>query len=138
MNNLISKLSKNEDFVLGGMSNIRENISSRKHLVKSGIMPFPTDYLTFLKKINGVCSPSSRVFGIELEEKNSANDAIRQNEKLNRHDKNKVVVLGYNMFDYLVFDNNTNYYQLRDKEDDAVIHIFNNFEDAVSTLLGVL
>lgn len=130
-------LQQQDELVLGGKSDSQKNISARKALFEKGVLPFPPDYLIFLKEVNGIKGDDVRIFGIDADEKNSLNDAVYQNLKLNRSDKDKVVVLGYNVFDYLVYDSAENTYQFRDKEDDAIVSVFGDFETASKALLGL-
>ena len=134
---LIKQLQEQDDLVLGYRTDVRKNINARKSLFENGVFPFPKEYLSFLKEINGIKGDDARVFGIDADEKSSFNDAVVQNIKLNRQDKDKVVVLGYNVFDYLVYDSGTKEYQFRDKEDDVIVSVFGDFETSVMALLGI-
>lgn len=137
MKEFIEKLKSQKNLCLGEKADVHNNIAARKYLADEGMQVFPDEFFLFVKYINGILGDGSRLYGIDPEEKNSTNDAVYQNERLNRADKDKVAVLGYNTFDYLVYDGEANEYQLRDKADDVIVNSYDNLQAAITVLLGI-
>jgi hypothetical protein len=137
MKEFVNKLRAQNNLCLGFKADARNNIAARKYLAEQGMAVFPDDFFSLVKYVNGIFGDGCRVYGIDPEEKHSVNDAVFQNEDSDRKDKNKISILGYNIFDYLVYDSSVNKYQFRDKIDDVIVQSFDNIKSAITILLGI-
>ncbi len=112
MMNLINTLKKNGYEVQEGPFTKRNVIETQKELVKSGYPFLPIEFLTFLQSYNGLRGEDSAVLGIDPRDKGL--DIVVFNEI---HNGSKdMVILGYDDFCFLVYDERQKDYFLVDRE----------------------
>lgn len=138
MKDIIEKLSSGKKVFLGGKADVRHNIDARKYLAEQGMAIFPDEFFLLVKYINGMRDDSSQIYGI-LPNGSSLGieDAVRENEHLNRPDGATISVLGHTAFDYLVYDTVDKQYQLRDRVTDEISSCFSSLSQALSRIFHV-
>jgi len=90
----------------------KDVIESQKELVKKGYPFLPLEFIGFLKSYNGLRGEDSAVLGIAPKDKSL--DIIVFNEIHNESDD--MVILGYDEFCFLVYDEQQKDYLLVDRE----------------------
>jgi len=134
---LTDKLHGHIGINCGGKADVRDNIDARKYLTASEMAVFPDEFFSLVKYANGIKTDFAEIYAIDPLENTGFTDAVRQNERLDRQDQQTVAVLGETCFDYLVFDTESNQYQLRDKEDDMTLTRFGNLAEAILYILKI-
>ncbi len=134
---LVNNLRDKNNLQCGDRADVYNNIDAKHYLKANGIGVFPNEYFLFIKYINGIISDDGFLWGVMPNTGYGFEDAVSRNEKLNRKDKYNVVVLGSNSLDWLVYDIDSQQYQMRSKKNDDVIHRFFNLVDAVSFMFKV-
>lgn len=137
MQEIVDKIKAKPGLHLGSKADVRKILDCKKYIEEEGIAPLPDDYSLFIKYINGLVSDVVRIYGIMPDTKIGLSDIAAKNEELNRVDKSKVLVLGHNVFDWLVYDWEQKEYQARDLGDGFIIEHFSNLENALKYFLGI-
>ncbi len=132
MKDLVDKLKASGMTVMGGRADVHHNIDARKYLAEEEMAVFPDEYFSLVKYSNGLRSDKGELYAIlPLDDNRNFKDAVRMNEELDREDYDTVSVLGETSYDYLVYDNATTQYQLRDKIKDDVVYSFSSIIQAI-------
>ncbi len=115
-----------------------EGIDARKVLIykiemkRSRLAELPDDFANFLKECNGVRGSGCEIFAVNPD--GPFSDLIHENLK-NAMADTGALILGYNDFDYLVYDSEAVLYQLRDKNDMALNGNYADWDSAAAALL---
>lgn len=137
MQDLVDKIKQKDGLRLGSKADVRKILDCKKHLEDENIAPIPDDYSLFIKYINGIYSDAIQVYGVSPETNKGFKDLLLKNEELDRADKYKVLVIGQNIFDWLVYDWEQKEYQTRDLSDGFVIERFPDIKTAFGYFLGL-
>lgn len=135
MKELAEILHSAAGFCCGGKADVHNNIDARRYLKEANMAMLPDEFFSLVKYVNGVKSDFGELFAIDPSEQSGFSDAVRTNESLQLPDAQTVAVLGKNTFDYLVYDNVTQKYQLRDCEDGQIMSSYGDLATAVKVLL---
>lgn len=88
----------------------------------------PKDYCLLVKYANGLHSPLATIFGIMPE---TISDIVSANEDNQMFDKNNYLILGYNNFDWLVYNQQENCYQTYDKHDYVLLDTYADLKTVI-------
>lgn len=115
---------------------VKDVILAQKDLVKRGYPFLPTAFLEFLQCYNGLSANDSAILGIPPLI-DSRLDIIKYNREFNRDAA--LVILGYDDFGFLVYNQLLNCYQLVDKDGNMVLEEFadDELEYALISVLHV-
>ena len=106
-------------------------ITVQKALAKEGYPLLPMEFVDFLKICNGARADACAILGVEPED--SLLDIVSFN-KLHNSSQSKVI-LGYDDFAFLVYDDNRALYLLIDREDGEELDDFKDISYALSSIL---
>ena len=95
-----------------------------QNLSESPYNIIPSEFISLVENINGIVGDCGVIFGLNCDCGYGFEDVIDVNTKLNRPDRDKVVVLGRNNFDLLVYNSANSGYEMRDRSNDCVRHRF--------------
>ncbi len=138
MKDVVEALRKSKKVFLGGKADVHHNIDARKYLAEQGMAVFPDEFFLLVKYINGMRDDSAQIYGILPEGSDlGLEDAVRENERLDRRDMDHVSVLGETIFDYLVYDAQDKQYQLRDRETDEICACFSSLPQALRRIFCI-
>lgn len=114
----------------------KDVITAQKELVRDGFPFLPLDFVAFLQKVNGVSGVDSAILGIPPTA-NEQLDILAFNMIFNQ--TADMVILGYDDFNFLVYNHSLNIYQLIDREDNIVVEEFkqNELKYALNSILHV-
>lgn len=115
MSELVELVIESEDLVCGDGIESRKLAIYNMELTKNGLPALPADFCGFLEECNGVLGDGISVFGANPEAPFA--DILSENIKLNLEEKADLLVLGFDDFDYLVFNARDNLFQLIEKID---------------------
>ncbi len=133
MKEIIEQLKSGKNIDCNQPANVYDNIKAREFLSQNQLAVFPEDYFLFIKYINGIKNETSELYGVFAEDYTGVfTNAVTTNSSLDRADKQYISILGHTHFDYLVYDNISQQYQLRDKTDNVVIVSFSKIANAVA------
>ena len=137
MNNIIEKIQHHTDFATTNPCS-KQDITTRLLLLKTTDIALPPlEYLQFLQKINGVKSFDACIYGCYEKSNSNFIDFLDKNILLDRSDKMRIITLGENTMDYLVYNKNNEVYETRDLNTDQVTFTFKTLEDALSYFLAI-
>lgn len=103
----------------------------KEYLKNEGKCELPADYVTLLRYVNGAFSDNVYLFGVQPENWPGLDDIIEQNEQYNSDFSGDILFLGANDFDWLVYDAQTQNFQIRSRVYGDIVRIFPDFESAV-------
>ncbi len=115
-----------------------EGVDARKVLIykiemkRKGLVELPDDFADFLKDCNGVRGSGCEIFAVNPE--GPFSDIIQENLRQNMAGTGGLV-LGYNDFDYLIYDAETGAYQICDKDDMENSAVYADWDSAAAALL---
>lgn len=115
---------------------VKDVIEAQKELVlKSGVF-LPLSFIAFLKVCNGLEGADSAVLGIPPV-KNERLNIINFNAQ--RDLPEKTLILGYDDFCFLVYDDHDKLYKLTDKETGMILESFEEtkWEDALLSIIHI-
>lgn len=135
MEEFLEEIRSNKMIRTAPKADVRNIISCKNNLKENHIVVFPEDYTSFVKNINGIVGDSISLYGVCPDSKLGFSDIAEENSSLTKFDKNRFIVLGYNKYDYLVYDEEEKAYQARDQFDGIVFERFRDISSAVSYLL---
>ena len=106
----------------------------QKKLVANGFDFLPTEFVAFLKKMNGVMGDASCILGIPPVQ-NKLLDIWRFNQSM--HLPNHAVVLGFDDFAYLLYDAAQKQYRLLSRDLQTTLETFekDEWEDALRSII---
>ena len=136
MEKFLNLLAQNKYLHKEGSLAVKDVILTQKKLVKRGYPFLPLEFLKFLQHYNGVSANDSAILGIPpLAE--SKLDIVKYNREFN--DDASLVILGYDDFGFLVYNQTQNCYQLVDKGGNMVLEEFadDELEYALISVLHV-
>lgn len=134
--NLIAKIKTRESAELGGTIAVKDAILYQKELMKHNFPKLPTSFIEFLHSCNAVSYDGAKVFGISPKHKNFL-DIIKENSNNKLTQSQKMIVLGYDAFDYLAYNQEKSNYQIIDKQDLEVLEEYNDLELALLYILKI-
>ncbi|MDR1693903.1 MAG: YrhA family protein [Lactobacillaceae bacterium] len=137
MQDFVDVLKKKNNLRLGRRADVRKIIAAKQYLETDNFAKIPDDYSLFIKYVNGVIGNNVKIYGVMPEVDMGFSDIVSKNEIINRSDKNKVIVIGSNSFDWLVYDWEQNEYQARDLDDGFVVERFSNIQAALVYFLSL-
>lgn len=105
----------------------------RRNLLRMNIPDLPKEYIDFIKQFNGASFNQGFVFGL-CPCGDFFLDILKEN-MLWTPRRAEQLLLGYNEFDLLIWDSQSQTYQLVDKADGQVIQIYSDFNLAIADLL---
>ena len=91
-------------------------------------MKLPKEYCLLLKYANGLHSPLATIFGVMPA---TISDIVGANEDNTLFNKNNYLILGYNSFDWLLYNQEKDCYQTYDKHDFTLIDTYSSLKDVV-------
>lgn len=103
----------------------KDILLTQRELVREGYPFLPLSYLKFLQAANGVMGVDSALLGIPPTA-NGELDIVAYNVMFNQ--TNNMVIIGYDEFNFLVYNHAVQKYQLIDREDNLVIEEFTEDE----------
>ena len=103
----------------------------KEYLKIEGKCDLPADYVTLLRYVNGAFSDDVYLFGVQPENWPGLDDVVEQNEKYNSEFSDNIIFLGTNDFDWLVYDAQTQNFQIRSRIQGEIVRIFPDFESAI-------
>lgn len=114
MQNIIELIQENEEVEKNIRADMRELLVERTMLKNAGFPIWDEEFDELLKHFNGIYYDGAFVFGIKPESK-VYSDVLSENRILCAPEN--LLLLGYNEWDYLAFNNERKEYQLLDKDD---------------------
>lgn len=109
--------------------------AAQKFLEKHDMPKIPEQYCLLLKKMNGFTTAGLCLFGVGPETTHKHNqDIALYNLNLNMRHKETALVLGCTPFDWIVFEQKEQTYNLIDKTDGLKISTFNSLTDLLKYL----
>lgn len=115
-----------------------EGVDARKILIykiemkKKELPELPSEFADFLKECNGVRGCCCEIFAMNPD--GPFSDILSENLRAGMGGSDGII-LGYNDFDFLVYDSENREYQLRDKDGMEISASYQNWEDAAAALL---
>jgi len=113
MKQLLELLEKKTDFQKQPPLTPKDVILAQKSLVQAGLSALPDNFMSFLKIYNGLKSNEGTVLGICLRDDLLDIVTFNKNHNASLHR----IILGYDTFNYLVFDTHQHKYLLIDRTD---------------------
>ncbi|MBO4294864.1 MAG: hypothetical protein J5896_05405 [Alphaproteobacteria bacterium] len=113
MKNLLKLLENSTDFQKKPPLTPKDAILAQKDLTQAGLSILPDEFMSLLKIHNGLRSEDGTVLGIHLR------DDLLDIVTFNKHHNASLhrIILGYDTFNYLVFDSQQRKYLLIDRTD---------------------
>lgn len=114
MHEIIELIRQNSDVESGKGADLRNVMIARTELKRENFPVWTSEFETLLQNFNGICHNGAFVFGLKPE-KEFLSDVLEENLILCPPEN--MLFLGYNDWDYLVYDAAAAEYQLADKDD---------------------
>ncbi len=105
-------------------------------LAQHHIASIPSDYLHFLHFCNGLQYQDAWLLGI-FEEHTQINDICRFNLQISHPLSKDIIILGFDEFDLLGYNQKWNSYQIIDKDDFEVLEEYQDLETALNYILKI-
>lgn len=119
MKNLINHLESNPAIAKGEGADIRNIMIAQSLLRQNGLPVFPEDFSELLGLYNGLFHEGASLWGIKPS--NSIFfDIVEENLSLNP--PSDLLILGFDEWDYLVYNEDEEAYQLNDKNDFTMLY----------------
>lgn len=133
MNELFQLLARNADLKKGNPLLPKDIIGAQKELTHAGFPIIPEQFLLLLRQFNGIKSEDGAILGISP--KNRLLDILVFNKAHNASAQK--IILGYDDFAFLVFDDTEQKYFLIDRTDGAELDDFleSEFSSAINSIL---
>ncbi len=129
----IEKLRQNKFEASGEQLETADIIITQKELKQKKGVVLPEEVINFLHHFNGFSYDGGQIYGIY-------NPDVLTNNIITENQKNNIkncIVLGHNEFDYLVYNNILNNYQILDKEDFEILEEYLDFDDGFSYIIKI-
>jgi hypothetical protein len=107
---------------------------SMEKMKKNNLDLYPREFLSFLKKVNGVSYDGASIFGISNVD--VIEDIVDRNVELS-HLQEGGCFLGENEFDYLFYNKEAKEYQILDKIDMEMLENYSELDDAILHILSI-
>ena len=122
---------------LGTPVDTKNIILCQKNLASYHFPTIPNSFIQILHKFNSVSSDGAHIFGI-YPHNNNFNDILTHN--LNHNKINHTLLLGFDEFDYLGYNELSKNYQIIDKDDGEVLEEYpeQELELAISYILKII
>jgi len=133
MNELFQLLARNADLKKENPLLPKDIIGAQKELTHAGFPIIPEQFLLLLRQFNGIKSEDGAILGISP--KNRLLDILVFNKAHNASAQK--IILGYDDFAFLVFDDTEQKYFLIDRTDGAELDDFleSEFSSAINSIL---
>lgn len=132
MSELAKFIEESDEFWCGEGVDARKVLIYKIEMKRKGLPDMPEDFAAFLKECNGVRGSDSAIYAMNPD--GPFDDVIEANLRAGMVGSGGIV-LGYNAFEYLIYDAEDSVYQLRDKQDLELEEVFENFDDAAAEIL---
>lgn len=134
MGELLNLIRKNKGSKTALPLQKKDIIAAQKELNKDKLSSLPADFIRFLEKCNGVEGVDSTILGIPPIQ-NQTLDLIAFNKLKNT--PQGMIILGYDDFCFLVFDNNQEQYALISHDLQTTLETFEKeeWEDALLSII---
>lgn len=128
MHKLIKQLQSTPQIYCEDSANISILKSCQNYLYDTYQIKLPKEYSLLLQYANGIHSPLATIFGVMP---SNLSDIICANEDNRLFNKNNYIILGYNNFDWLVYNQEKDCYQTYDKHDLMLIDTFAELKSVI-------
>jgi len=136
MQNLIKQLNTFSEASAGTPVNSTKIIRCQKALVQNDIASIPDEYLELLHHFNAFAWDGSFLFGISPF-KDFFLDILHENIFISPPENDKIIILGFNEYDYLAYNSTTSHYQIIDKSEFMVLNIYADCASAIRHILKI-
>ena len=102
-----------------------------KHKYK---IELPEEFIEFLKNFNGLSADDAKILGIHPTS-GFYKDIIEFNDTAILHDSADKIILGYDDFDYMVYNQSTKTYQMLEKLNNDLTDETPNLEEAIRYII---
>jgi len=136
MKKLMEILQHHKEFEVEVPLDVKDLILLQKNFAKNNYPMLPLSFLHFLQHANGVSSGESVILGINASS-DELPDIVAYNQMFN--ETSDQVIIGYDDFDFLVYNHTAQKYQLIDREDNVVVEEYaeNDLEKALTSVLHI-
>lgn len=110
-------------------------IRTQQDLKINNIAAIPQDFTELLHQINTIEHDGCYLFGINP--RSYYLDIFAENEMINLPNKENLLILGYDDFDYLIYNQTKECYQIIDKDSIEVLQTFSNLTKAIKYLFKI-
>ncbi len=110
-------------------------IRAQQDLKINNIAAIPQDFTELLHQINTIEYDGCYLFGINP--RSYYLDIFAENEMIDLPNKENLLILGYDEFDYLIYNHTKECYQIIDKDSIEVIQTFSNLTKAIKYLFKI-
>ena len=136
MNELLEVILNDSEIECGGSLEMRRLMLYNHNLKEAGLAELPEDLMRFLHQANGIWFDGASIFGAEPAS-GLFTDIMSANLDLNRKDRDKVLVLGEDENDFLIYNEVIESYQIIDKIDGMVGAKYATIKEAVEHILKI-
>lgn len=136
MKELLNIISQNEEIGHGEAADARKVALAKLDLKQKGFAIFPDDFAELLKSYNGLCNDGHYVLAVEPTS-NYFDDIVKFNEHAFLEDKQNCVIIGYDEFDYVVYNQKSETYQILDRYDGEIREETKDLSDAIGYILKI-
>ena len=120
-----------------GIGNPLDNeklLNTQKKLHVENLPAIPQDFIAFLKEFNGLSYSDGNIYGV-YPATTSCKDIYKQN--ISRPIDSDSLILGHDIFDLLIYNNQNSLYQIVDSNDLEVLEEYTELEDAILHILKI-
>ncbi len=130
---LIDSLENDEQAVLMHPVTSQSLSATQGFFLKKELSGLPDDYIEFLHLTNGLVYGYISLYGTNAVEEERMLDLVTANEKfLEEYDDKKLLLLGHNRSSLLVYNRETELYEIVDQEELEMVDEFEDFEEMLS------
>ncbi len=136
MKKLMEFLTSHKEFDIEAPLDAKDLILLQKNFAKNNYPMLPLSFLHFLQHANGISTGESVILGIN-DGAGEVPDIVMYNQMFNQ--TNDQVIIGYDDFDFLVYNHTSQKYQLIDREDNVVVEEYaeDDLEYALTSVLHI-
>lgn len=135
MQKLIKQLKSFPLLMTAKPATLEQIIRTQQDLKFNDIANFPKEFSQFLQQINTIEYDGAFIFGINP--RSYYLDIFAQNDMLDLPNKSEIIILGYDEFEYLAYNEKKQLYQIIDKETLDVVQTYTNLSLAIQYLLKI-
>ncbi len=135
MQKLIKQLKSFPLLMTAKPATLEQIIHTQQDLKINKIANFPKEFSQFLQQINTIEYDGIFIFGINP--RSYYLDIFAQNDMLDLPNKSEIIILGYDEFEYLAYNEKKQLYQIIDKETLDVLQTYTNLSLAIQYLLKI-
>lgn len=136
MKELLNIIAQNKEIGFGEAVDARKVALAKLDLKQKGLAMFSDDFAELLKTYNGLSNDGHYVLAVDPKS-SYFDDIVKFNEHAFLEDKQNCVIIGYDEFDYVVYNQKTNTYQVLDRYDGELREETKDLADAIAYILKI-